>query len=74
MGKQPRCSSTRGLSRLAIPTVRTQSHAKLLSAYRQVAVYCFSHTASEGRDSDRKRQKGDTERKEAICGRPQLNR
>jgi hypothetical protein len=48
MGKQPRCSSTRGLSRLAIPTVRTQSHAKLLSAYRQVAVYCFSHTASEG--------------------------
>ena len=49
MGKQPRCSSTRGLSRLAIPTVRTQSHAKLLSAYQQVAVYCFSHAASVGK-------------------------
>ena len=48
MGKQPRCSSTRGLSRLVILTIRTQSHAKLLSAYQQVAVYCFSHTASDG--------------------------
>ena len=48
MGKQPRCSSTRGLSRLAIPTIRVQSHAKLLSAYRQGVVYCFSHTASVG--------------------------
>ena len=35
MRKQPQCSSIRGLSRLAILTIRMQSHAKLLSAYRQ---------------------------------------
>jgi hypothetical protein len=48
MRKQLRCFSIRGLSRLTILTIRMQSHAKLLSAYRRGVVCCFSHTASVG--------------------------
>lgn len=47
--KRLRCFRMQRRSHSTIRTIQTQNHTKLLSAYRQRAVCCFSHTASVGK-------------------------